>query len=51
MSSQVMKVDFSVQSGNKEAIDALKNIHFTENEKSNNEQVEIEGNDDCYFQH
>jgi hypothetical protein len=29
-----------------EAIDALEDTHFTENEKSKNEQVISEGNDD-----
>jgi hypothetical protein len=35
-------VYFSIRSENEEAIDALEGIHFTENEKSKNEQVECD---------
>jgi hypothetical protein len=51
MSSHVMKCGFSIQSGNTEAIDALEDTHITENEKSKNEQVECEGNDDGFLRH
>jgi hypothetical protein len=42
-------VDFSIRSRNEEAIDALEDTYFTENEKSKNEQVESEGNDDRFL--
>jgi hypothetical protein len=42
-------VDFSIRSRNEEAIDALEDTHFAENEKSKNEQVEIESNDDRFL--
>jgi hypothetical protein len=35
---------------NKEATDAVEDTHFTENEKSNNEQFATEGNNDCFLQ-
>jgi hypothetical protein len=46
-----LETDCSLQSGKEEAIDALKNTHFTENEKSKNEQVASEGNDDRFLQY
>jgi hypothetical protein len=42
-------VDFSIWSRNEEPINALEDTHFTKNEKSKNEQVESEGNDDNFF--
>jgi hypothetical protein len=51
MSSHVMKRGFFNTPGNLEAIEALEDIHLTENEKSKNEQVESEGNDDRFLRH
>jgi hypothetical protein len=45
------ETDFAIRSRNEEAIEALKDTHFTENEKSKNEQVESEGNDDNFLRH
>jgi hypothetical protein len=47
----VITCDEMWRSRNKEAIDALEDTHFTENEKSKNEQVKSEGNDDRFLQH
>jgi hypothetical protein len=42
-------LDFAIRSGNEEAIDSFEDTRFTENEKSKNEQVESEGNDDPFL--